>query len=233
MNFVISDPDRPDATAGLSYAGMFVRAGHDAVLAWLGDRRFTGWLGPQEGDWVLVVAEQPDGPVAGEGRTLLGAAAEAARDLSTVALAVRVRRDVVLHLDGWDGTGDDGAEPPRELGGYVSDPSGNAENPDEVYPEPEGAHHAQAYAAACGQEQAGADLFDLLAEELDTDSVFESERLDSVLRLLDLPRWLISAASLPKDVPAGPRRSEVVRLGAGRTGAAGRVISWILRRRRR
>jgi hypothetical protein len=66
--------------------------------------------------------------------------------------------------------------------------------------------------------------------------VLESERLDTVLRLLDLPRWLISAQSLPGDLPVGPRRTELVRLGAGRSGAGGLVMGAVtgaLRKRRR
>ena len=57
--------------------------------------------------------------------------------------------------------------------------------------------------------EAAEELFEVLAEELDPQTVFESERLDTVLRLLDLPRWLIAAQSLPKDVPSGPRRTEL------------------------
>ena len=233
---MIPNPDDPTAMVGLSYAGMFVRAGRDDVLTRLAEQRFTGWLGPQEGDWLLVVPEAVDGPVAGSGRGLLQLALALARELSTVAVVARVDRDQVLRLDGWDGTGDDGSQPPRELGGYVSDPSIDAPDDDAVFAEPEGAHHAHAYAGACSRPEVGEELFELLAEELDTESIFESERLDSALRLLDVPRWLVSAPSLPRDVPGGPRRGELVRLGAGRLGVSGRLAAaatGVVRRRRR
>lgn len=236
MSIPIRGPDDPAAMDGYSYSGVFVRAEHGTLLGRLAEQRFTGWLGPQEGEWALAVAEEAAGPVAGSGRTLLTLARALARDLSTIVIVARVERDRVLRLDGWDGTGDDGDEAPRELGGYVSDPSVDAEDADAVFPEPDGAHHAEAYAQACEQPGAAEELFEVLAEELDPQTVFESERLDTVLRLLDLPRWLISAQSLPKDVPAGPRHTELVRLGAGRSGPSGLVmgaVTGVLRRRRR
>lgn len=225
-------PADPTAIVGHSYSGLFVRADHEAVLARLTEHRFTGWLGPQQGGWVLAVAEEPAGPVAGSGLSLLSLAATVAGDLLTITVAVRVEKDVVLRLDGWDGTGGT----PSELGSYVSDPSVDAPDDDEVFPEPDGAHHAETYARACGQPGAAEELYEVLAEEIDTESVLESERLDTVLRLLDLPRWLISAQSLPRDLPAGPRKAELVRLGAGRAGAGGLVLGAVtgaLRKRRR
>jgi hypothetical protein len=65
--------------------------------------------------------------------------------------------------------------------------------------------------------------------------VIESERLASLLRLLGLPTWLVAAASLPHDVPTGPRAAEVTRLGAGRPGLLGWVrgrATDLVRRRR-
>lgn len=219
---------------GYTYAGIFVCAERDSVRDHLTDRRFTGWLGPQECDWVLAVPEETSAAVAGDGMDLSALAAGLARALGTVAVMARVERDRVLHLEGWDGTGDQDSQEPQHLGSYLSDPTADAPDDDEIYPEPVGAHHAPRYAEACGHPEVGDDLTELLAEELDPESVFESERLDSVLRLLDLPRWLIAASSLPGDVPSGPRRSEMVRLGAGREGASGRVagtMTGILRRR--
>ncbi len=219
---------------GYTYAGLFVCAERDIVLDHLTDRRFSGWLGPQESAWVLAVPEETGAAVAGDGMNLSTLAAGLAHSLGTVAVMVRVERDRVLRLEGWDGTGDHGYQEPEHLGSYVSDPSADAPDDEEMYPEPVGAHHARRYAEACGHPEVGDDLTELLAEELDPESVFESERLDSVLRLLDLPRWLIAASSLPGDVPSGPRRSEMVRLGAGREGAPGRVagtMTGILRRR--
>jgi hypothetical protein len=76
----------------------------------------------------------------------------------------------------------------------------------------------------------------VLAEELDPDSVIESERLARVLRLLRLPTWLVAADALPRDIPTGPDRRELTRLGAGLPGPAGRcygAIIEVVRRRRR
>lgn len=228
-------PDDPGAMLGHSYAGLFASADRDAVLQALAERRFTGWLGPQEDGWVLAVAERPAGVVAGGGTALTSLAIDLAGELDTVVIVAQVERDRVLRLDGWTGADDDDREEPEALGSYVSDPSVDAED-DDVYPEPSGSWFAPAYAEACGVPQVADELTEVLAEELDPESVFESERLDSVLRLLELPRWLVSAQSLPGDVPAGPRRGELIRLGAGREGVAGRLagaVTGVLRKRRR
>lgn len=229
-------PDQHDGVHGVSYCGLFANAEHERVLRFLAERRFTGWLGPQEGDWVLAVAERQQGAVAGDGTSLLTLGSELAHTLATVVLAVRVERDRVLRIDGWRGVQHDETEDVAVLGGYLSDPSADAAEDEDVYPEPQGAHFAADYAQACGVPAAADELHEVLAEELDPESVIESERLDSVLRLLDLPRWLVSADSLPGDVPAGPRRSELTRLGAGREGLGGRVagtLTGVLRKRRR
>src|SRR6266536_1479437 len=102
-------------------------------------------------------------------------------------------------------------------------------------PTPLGIEHAAAFAAACGHPEAAEDLAELLAEELDPESVIESERLVGVLRLLGLPRWLVAASSLPRDVPTGLRAPDVTRLGAGVPGFLGRVCGRaadLVRRRR-
>lgn len=266
MTIPSPQPPDPAAIVGHSYSGLFVRADHDAVLDRLTEHRFSGWLGPQEGSWVLAVAEKPGGPVAGSGLSLLSLAGTLAQELSTVTIAARVERDRMLRLDGFDGSTDreptvhrapqtmlddfgniievPGDEPdedgdgdaPSSLGSYVSDPTLDHPGDDEVFPEPSGAWHAERYARACGRDEVAEELQELLAEHLDTESVLESERLDTVLRLLDLPRWLISAQSLPGDLPVGPRKSELVRLGAGRSGAGGLVMGAVtgaLRKRRR
>ena len=119
------------------------------------------------------------------------------------------------------------------MGRYVSDPSYGRD--DDTLPEALGTEHGAAFAAACGHPDAGDDLADLLAEELDPDSVIESERLGGVLRLLGLPSWLVAVSSLPRDVPTGPRAAELTRLGAGATGFRGRVrgrAAEVVRRRR-
>ena len=63
-------------------------------------------------------------------------------------------------------------------------------------------------AAAAGRPGAAEDLTELLGEQIDRDSTFESERLRAALRLLGMPAWLVAASSLPRDVPSGPRRGE-------------------------
>jgi hypothetical protein len=80
--------------------------------------------------------------------------------------------------------------------------------------------HAAAFAAACGHPENTDDLEELLSEELDPDSVFESERLAGVLRLLGLPRWLGGSAIAAARRADRAARSEVTRLGAGVPGAA-------------
>ena len=67
MTLPIGAPEDPSASQGLSYAGVFVNADRRLLLDQLAQRRFSGWLGPQEGDWVLAVAEQATGAVAGGG----------------------------------------------------------------------------------------------------------------------------------------------------------------------
>lgn len=232
----IGGPQVPGGPDGHSYAGLFVNGERDALLGLLTQRRFSGWVGPQEDDWVLVVAEQATGVVAGGGTALTTLGVEVAQALGTVVIAARVDRDRVLRLDGWDARDDDGHDDPEPLGSYLSDPTVQAPDDEDLWPEPVGAEFAPRYAEACGVPDAADEVTEVLAEELDAESVLESERLDSVLRLLGLPRWLISATSLPRDVPAGPRRSELAWLGAGREGVPGRVVgavSRVLRKRRR
>ncbi len=94
---------------------------------------------------------------------------------------------------------------------------------------------AAAWSASARPQTAG-ELAELLAEQLDPDSVIESERLGAVLRLLRLPTWLVAASALPRDVPTGPRAADMTRLGAGVPGLAGWVCGRavnLLRRRRR
>jgi hypothetical protein len=247
MTYPIAAAHGDEEAAGASYAGLFVRAELDSVLDQLVGRRFSGWVGPQQEAWVLAVARTSTGPVAGEGRPVEVLTAEVAEALATVAFAVRVLRDEVLYLSGWHAT--------EHLGDYVSDPSieSKASTQDDdvagleghgglegfgrldAFPEPQGAWYAPAFATACGRPDGAEELGELLGETLDHDSVFESERLAQALRLLGLPGWLVSAPSLPGDVPGGPNRTELVQLGAGHGGLGGRIgglVTGIVRRRR-
>jgi hypothetical protein len=118
----------------------------------------------------------------------------------------------------------------------MSDPSRDHPDSTDILDEPLGVDLAPALAEACGRGDAADELTDLLSENLDTDSRIESERLIEILRLLELPRWLVSVSSLPRDIPAGPRAGELTRLGAGRDGLrglVGRRASDVVRRHQR
>jgi hypothetical protein len=150
-----------------------------------------------------------------------------AQRLATTVAVVRVVDDRQLLLAIWS-DGD-------EVGRYVSDPS-HGLGQDDVLSDPLGTEHAGAFAAALGRPEAADELAELLAEEFDPDSVIESERLAGVLRLLGLPGWLVAAASLPRDVPGGPRAADFTRLGAGVPGLRGRMVgraAQVVRARRR
>jgi len=223
--------------SGYTYAAVVVRVdgvpsdrpcSRQDVLAALREVRFSGWLAQPEDGWLVAVASSGDGTVAAGRRGVVGAGEWLAGRLAATVLAIRVIADRQLLVALWVGR--------EQLGRYVSDPSYGPDADDGTLPDPLGAEHAAAFAAACGRPEAADDLAELLAEELDPDSVFESERLVGVLRLLGLPRWLVSASSLPRDVPAGPRAVDLTRLGAGVPGLLGRVCGWaadLVRRRRR
>jgi hypothetical protein len=198
------------------------------VLAALREIRFSGWLAQPQDGWLVAVAASGDATVAAGRRGVVGLGEWLADRLAATVLAVRVLTDRQLLLAVWVDR--------DEVGRYVSDPSVGLTDEDDVLSDPYGVEHADAFAAACARPQAAEDLAELLAEQLDPDSVSESERLGAVLRLLHLPRWLVAATSLPRDVPTGPRAADMTRLGAGVPGFAGWV--WgravdVLRRRRR
>ncbi|HEU4467294.1 MAG TPA: hypothetical protein VFR98_12270 [Agromyces sp.] len=208
----------PEGVAGETYGAALVAADgatRDAVVGVLRDIRFTGWIAPPDGGWIVAIGDPGDGTVAADRRGVLEVAAVLADRLGTTAFAVRVRRDRQLVLAAWRGS--------EELGRYSSDPSDEPGADEQVLGEPYGADHADAFALAAGRSDAAEELADVLAEELDPDSVFESERLARVLGLLGMPRWLVASASLPRDIPTGPGAREVVRLGAGEPGAMGRL----------
>jgi hypothetical protein len=210
---------------GYTYAVVPVRATAGEVLTGLRELRFSGWLAPPEAGWVVAVAASGAGTVASGRRGVVGVGESLAARLAGAVLAIRVVADRQLLLVVWT----EG----QEVGRYVSDPSYGLD--DDTLPEPLGAEHAAAFAAACGHPDAADDLAELLAEELEPDSVIESERLGGVLRLLGLPSWLVAVSSLPRDVPTGPRAAELTRLGAGTTGFGGRLrgrAAEVVRRRR-
>jgi hypothetical protein len=197
------------------------------VLAALREVRFSGWLNQPEDGWLVAVAAHGNATVAAGRRGVVGVGAWLADRLATTVLAVRVVTDRQLLLAAW--------EDHDEVGRYVSDPSHGLTDEDDVLPDPLGVEYAAAFAAACGRAEAADELAELLAEQLDPDNVIESERLGAVLRLLHLPRWLVAASALPRDVPTGPRAADMTRLGAGVPG----IVGWLygravdlLRRRR-
>jgi hypothetical protein len=219
---------------GYTYAGVVVRLDgapsgractREDVLAALREIRYSGWLGQPEDGWLVAVAASGDGTVAAGRRGVVGVGESLADRLGATVFAFRVVTDRQLLVALWaDG---------EEVGRYLSDPSHGLD--DDTLPDPVGVEHADGFAAACGHPEAAEDLADLLAEELDPDSVIESERLGRVLRLLGLPRWLVAASSLPRDIPTGPRSRDMTRLGAGVPGFLGRLRGaavGIVRRRR-
>jgi hypothetical protein len=173
----------------------------------------------------VALGDPGDGVVAAGKRGIVEVAALLAGSLDTSGVAVRVRRDHQLALVAWRGT--------EEIGRYCSDPSREPKADDQVMSEPYGAEHAEGFAELLDRPEMGEDLAAVLDEELDFESVSESERLARVLDLLGLPRWLVAAASLPRDIPTGPKARDLIRLRGGATGMAGRVRGAAIRPYRR
>jgi hypothetical protein len=203
---------------GHTYGAVLVRADHAVsdVVAALRGIRFSGWVAPADQGWIVAVARLGGGTAAAGRRGIVEVGALLAAELATTVLAVRVLLDRQLVLAAWS-AGD-------ELGRYSSDPSREPGADETVLTDPLGEEYAEAFAAACGRPDAAEELAEVLGEELDSDSVYESERLAQVLRLLGLPTWLVAAAALPRDLPTGPRSRDLVRLGAGMPGFAGRFL---------
>ena len=207
-----------DGPTGDSYAAVVIQVAgppctRGDVLGALRQIRFSGWLAQPENGWLVAVAALGDGTVAAGRRGVVGVGEWLAGRLPVTVLAVRVLADRQLVLVLW-ADGD-------EVGRYVSDPSREPGADEDILPDPLGARHAAAFAEVCGCPEAADDLAEVLAEELNPDSVIESERLARVLRLLRLPTWLVAAATLPHDIPTGPRRRDLTRLGAGVPGVLG------------
>ncbi|MBZ2198173.1 hypothetical protein [Occultella gossypii] len=237
----------PDKVVGESYAGVYLAATRDAVATALAEAAFTGFVGPQEGDWVLAVATNARGTVAAGKRTLDALARDLAGGLGVVAVAVEVDRDKRLRL--W------AFEAGERIGHFDSAPEDDddlalGQIPLDEFGDPlpeamlalggSGAQSAAELVRVCvspgasdGEESDPAEeLEELLDEEL-TESESESDRVRSALRLLTLPTWLIASASLPRDVPGGPRAGQVLHLRAGRTGVAGLTLGALSERTRR
>ncbi len=221
-------PSPEEDPAGLSYGAVLLPSDDIApaeLLVQLRGIRFSGWIAPPQDGWTVVLGDPGDGVVADERRGVIEVAALLAAGMPGTVLAVRVRRDRQLALVAWSG-GD-------EVGRYCSDPSQEPDADEDVLTEPLGAEHAATFAALCGRDESAKKLTELLEEELDPESVFESERLGEVSRLLGLPRWLVAVGALPHDIATGPSAAELTRLRAGVTSAAGRMREAPLRALRR
>lgn len=191
----------------------------------LGGIRFSGWIAPPQADWLVALGDPGDGVVADEHRGIIEVAGLLAERVSGPVLAVRVREDRQLALVAW--------RRGEEVARYCSDPSREPDADKEVLDEPVGAEYAGAFAELWDRPDAAQALSELLEEELDPDSVYESERLGRTLRLLGLPAWIVAAGALPRAMPRGPSVAELTRLRAGLTGVAGRSRDAILRPVRR
>lgn len=214
---------------GHSYAVVLAGAAAERseVLAALRGLRFSGWLAQPEDGWLPAVARPAAGTVASGRRGVIGVGAALAERFDVPVLALRVLTDRQLMLAAW-------AEG-EEVGVYVSDPSKEPGADEDTLDDPLGTRHADAFAAVCDRPDAGDELGDLLSERLDPESTIESERLGRVARLLGLPTWLVAAATLPRDIPTGPGRRDLTRLGAGVPGLPGVVTGWaanLVRKRR-
>lgn len=213
---------------GHSYGAVIVPAGdatRDALLQALGEVRFTGWIAlPREGS-IVVLGDPGDGVVADGRRGIIEVAGVVAKRVRGPVLAVRVRQDRQLALVAWRAG--------EEVARYCSDPSREPGADAEVLAEPVGAEYAGVLAQLWERPDAAEPLLELLEEEIDPDSVYESERLGKTLRMLGLPAWIVSAAALPRPMPRGPSAAELTRLRAGLRGVAGRSRDALLRPVRR
>jgi hypothetical protein len=196
---------------------------HDLLAA----VRFSGWVAPPRDGWIVLLGDPGDGVVADGRRGIVEVAAMIAGRVPGAVLALRVRHDRQLALVAWRAG--------EELARYCSDPSREAGLDREVLTDPVGAEYAAVLAQLWERPDAAEDLAELLEEQLDEESVYESERLGKSLRLLGLPAWIVAAGSLPRAMPTGPRPSELTRLRAGLPGMAGRTRDAVVRplRRRR
>jgi hypothetical protein len=221
-------PSTESEPEGETYGAVILPSGAlkpDALLEALRDIRFSGWIAPSRDGWMVLLGDPGDGVVADDKRGVIEAAAELARRTSSPVIAVRVRRDRQLAIVAWRAG--------EELGRYCSDPSREPGADKEVLDQPVGADLGASLADIRNRADAADELVELLDEELDPDSVYESERLRTLLRMLGLPAWIVAAGALPEDIPTGPKAADLTRLRAGATGYTGRTLGPALRAVRR
>ena len=220
-----SDVGGPD---GHTYGAVIVPADDltlPSLQALLTFIRFSGWIAPARDGWFVVLGEPGGGVVADAKRGIIEVGGLIAERVSGPVLAMRVLRDRQLGLVAWSAG--------EEVARYCSDPSREPGADKEVFSEPIGAENAETLAELWNAKDAAEGLTELLEEEIDPDSVYESERLGRTLRLLGLPAWIVAAGSLPRSMPTGPKASELVQLRAGLPGVAGRTRDALVRPVRR
>ncbi|MBB6392781.1 hypothetical protein [Microbacterium thalassium] len=215
--------------SGYSYGAVALAGGADAVPEVeeaLRAIRFTGWVVPPRDGWLIVLGTPGAGVVASRRRGIIEVGEELAARVAGPVFAFRVRQDRQLGIVAWSL----GAE----VGRFCSDPSREPDADTDILAEPVGIGAAGAFGQVAGRPEAIAPLTELLGERFQYPwSVFESERLRDVLRLLAMPDWLVAAAELPRDIPTGPRARELTRVRVGRPGARGLAADWFVRRVRR
>lgn len=221
-----------EGESGLSYSGVYVAAERERVIEALRELRFTGYVGPQEDRWVLSIAGNPLAKVAGSKRRIADLARDLASGLAVVTLAAEVEKDARLRLWAFDGEEplpEYDSDPPDdddEPGGIVLDDFGNPVMGAGACADNEMV--AASLLSTFGAEDEEGALTELLEEDLGEDTN-ESERLTSILRVLGLPTWIVSSDSLPRRVPGGPDKEQVLRLGAGKTGVQGWLADTVRR----
>ena len=186
--------------------------------------RFSGWIVPPRDGWSVVLGDPGDRVVADGRRDVIEVAELLAERVPGPVLAVRVRRDRQLALVAWKAG--------EEVARYCSDPS-QEPGADEDARRAGRCRVAGTFADLWDRPDAVEELAELLEDELDPDSVYESERLGRVLRLLGLPAWLVAAGELPHAMSTGPRSAELIRMRAGRTGVTGVIAGTFVRPVRR
>ena len=212
-----------------SYAGLVVGGDHAAITHEVTAVGFSGWVGPDEDGWVVLVCRRLTGPVTAKGHDITALGAHLAGIAGGPVIAAQVQRDRLLTFTAWRGE--------EELGRYRSNPAFGVDEDDDEFvdPEPEGVEHAGAIVAAFGAAEPDGHerLVEILGEILDEEEQTESERLWAVLRLLGMPSWLVASAALPKDVLGGPSKKDVLLLFRGHEGWWARIAAWLTGRQRR
>ncbi|SFS06928.1 hypothetical protein SAMN04487846_2169 [Microbacterium sp. cf046] len=214
--------------SGHTYGAAIVPADEltaDELQGVLSEIRFSGWIAPAEDGWCVVLGDPGGGVVADGRRGIIEVAEVIAARVTGPVLAVRVLHDRQLALVAWH----EGEEVAR----YCSDPSREPGARKDVLSEPIGAESAAVFAELWKRPDDAEKLTELLEDEIDPDSVYESERVGKTLRMLGLPAWIVAAGAGPRSMPTGPKASELVHLRAGLPGVAGRSRDALVRPIRR